>query len=385
MAEVLAQSHDVVVVAPRPSYPDPSFYDAAGAIEDDRARSYRVERPLEFVPHSRSLPVRAIREHIMALRLAIRAARAPADVVITSSPSMFLGPVCLLLARAKSSRFIWDIRDIGWEYASESRLSSTWMRPVLAVLQRYMWFVAGRADLIVAASAGGARRVSEKVPPGTSILLVENSLARELLDACHDCRERVPKSRPIVTYVGLIGDAQGLGVIADVAQALPSVDFMIVGDGPERALLEKRVEELRLSNVRLPGYLARAAVLDVYRRSDILFAQLKDAPTLNTTSLPSKLYEYMATSKPIVYAGKGLAAAMVTRIGCGVSVAPSASTVIAQAIKELLSDEARMEGMGRRGREFVETNADRETAFEGLTGELRVLLERRAPTRRSQN
>lgn len=374
MVDVLARSHDVVVVTPRPSYPDPSFYDARSAVEADRQRPYRVERPLEFVPHSRSLAVRAIRELVMAFRLALRAAREPADIVVTSSPSMFLGPVCWLLARTKSSRFVWDIRDIGWEYAGESRLTARRMRPVLRVLQRYMWSVAGRADLIVAASPGGAERVSQKIPSREKILLVENSVTKELLDACKICQERVPKPRPIVTYVGLIGDAQALAVLADVARALPSVDLMVVGEGPERGLLERRIEELHLRNVRLTGYLARAEVLEVYRRSDILFAQLKDAPTLNATSLPSKLYEYMATGKPIVYAGKGLAAETVDRIGCGVSVAPEASEAIAEAIGELLGDEARMDEMGAKGRTFVEMGADRETAFEELAAALRERL-----------
>jgi colanic acid biosynthesis glycosyl transferase WcaI len=370
MVEVLARSHDVVVITLKPSYPNPSFYNAQGALEADRERPYRIERPLEFVPHSRSLAIRAIREHIMAIRLGLRAVREPADIVVTSSPSMFLGPVCWLLARTKSSRFVWDIRDIGWEYAAESRLTSRRMRPVVRVLQRYMWFVVGRADLIVAASSGSAERLKQKVSSREKILLVENSVTKELIDACQNCRERVQKPRPIVTYVGLIGDPQALGVLADVARMLPSVDFLVVGDGPERSLLERRIEELRLPNLKLTGYLPRAEVLDVYRRSDILFAQLRDSPTLNAANVPSKLYEYMATGKAIVYAGKGLAAQMVDRIGCGLSVIPEASEAIAEAIKELLRDEARMDEMGRRGREFVETSADRETAFEELASAL---------------
>ena len=368
---MLARSHDVVVVAPWPSYPDPSFYDIRRTVEGDRLRPYRVERPLEFVPHSRSLAVRAVREHVMALRLGVRAAREPADIVVSSSPSMFLGPVSWLLARTKSSRFVWDIRDIGWDYAGESRAMSGWMRPLAKILQRYMWAVVTRADLIVAASRGGAERVSQNVPFGRKILLVENSVTKELLDDCKICQERVKKSRPIVSYIGLIGDPQAVVTLVDVARMLPAIDFLIVGEGPERGLVEKRVEELQLRNVTLTGYLPRAEVREVYRRSDILFAQLKDAPTLNATSLPSKLYEYMATGKPIVYAGKGLAAETVNTIGCGVSVTPERSDLIADAIRELLGDEERMGEMGRKGRTFVETGADRETAFEELVAALR--------------
>jgi len=85
------------------------------AVEDDRERPYRVARPLAFVPHGGSLLTRAVREHLMALRLALRAAREPAEVVVTSSPSMFLGPVCLLLAR------------FGEQAAEPLRAPSPWM------------------------------------------------------------------------------------------------------------------------------------------------------------------------------------------------------------------------------------------------------------------
>jgi colanic acid biosynthesis glycosyl transferase WcaI len=371
MVDALARSHDVVVVTLSPSYPDPSFYDPHDAREADRMRPYRVARPLQFVPHSPSLAVRAIREHVMAVRLALRGAREEADIVVTSSPSMFLAPACWVLARTKSCRFAWDIRDIGWEYAGESRQASGRMQPLLKVLQRYMWSVARRADLIVVATPGIADRVRQKTGSRTKILLIGNSVTKEFRDASKMCQERVPKLRPNVAYVGLIGDAQGLEIVADVAQVLPSVDFTIVGEGPERRLLEERVRQMHLTNLRLTGYLARRDVLEVYRQSDILFAQLKDTPTLNATALPSKLHEYMATGKPIVYAGRGLAAETVDRIGCGVSVAPGQGAAIAETIRTLLQDAHRMTEMGRKGRAFIEAGADRETAFQELATALR--------------
>ena len=79
----------------------------------------------------------------------------------------------------------------------------------------------------------------------------------------------------------------------------------------------------------------------------------------------------MATGKPIVYAGKGLAAETVDRIGCGVSVAPGEGAAIAEAVRTLLQDAGRMDEMGRKGRAFIEAGADRETAFEELAKALR--------------
>jgi len=237
------------------------------------------------------------------------------------------------------------------------------MRLPLKALTQYMLFIVRHADLIIAATPGIAKHLAQRVSANGKILLIQNSVSREFLDACKGCQERVPKARPIVTYVGLIGDAQGLAVLADVAAALPAVDFVVIGEGSERPLLETRIAELSVRNVTLTGYVGRTQLLEAYRRSDVLFAQLKDTPTLNATGLPSKLYEYMATGKPIVYAGRGLAAETIQRIGCGVSVAPETSGAIAEAISALLGDERLMADMGRNGREFVEASGGRMTFF----------------------
>ena len=138
------------------------------------------------------------------------------------------------------------------------------MRPLLKALQFSMWVVAGRADLIVVATPGIADRVRQKTGTRTKILLIGNSVTKEFRDASEMCRERVPKLRPVVAYVGLIGDAQGLEIVADVAQLLPDVDFIIVGEGPERGLLEEKVTQMHLTNVQLTGYLARSDVLEMY-------------------------------------------------------------------------------------------------------------------------
>ena len=154
----LSKPHEVVVITLHPSYPSPDVYDLRDALAHDRRQHFRIDRTTTFVPHARSLAVRAVRERLMAIRLGLRAAREPADIVVTSSPSMFLAPVAWVLARAKSARLAWDVRDIGWEYAGESRLASGRLAPhLLKALRRYMWFVARRADIIVAATPGARR------------------------------------------------------------------------------------------------------------------------------------------------------------------------------------------------------------------------------------
>ncbi len=370
MVEALAKTHEVVVLTLLPSYPAPSVYPPRAAAEHDRGRRYRTHRRFRFTAHSSSVAARAVREQVMALRLGVRAIREPADVIISSTPSMFLGPVCLALARMKSCPFVWDVRDVGWEYAGDTTLVPARLEPALKLLQRSMWFAASRADVVVAATPGIAALLGGRLPSPERVLLVGNSVSAELIEACEVCGEHVEKDRPLVSYVGLIGDAQGLDVLPAVARSLPAVDLRVVGDGPERARLKQLIAEQNVTNLQLTGYLPREEVLETYRQSDVLFAQLKDTPTLNSTGLPSKLHEYMATGKPLVYAGRGLAAETVERIGSGLTAEPGSAESIVAAIRWLLASPEAGAEMGARGRAFVIDGGDRESKFGELLARL---------------
>src|ERR671920_1944059 len=119
MADVLSKYYKVVVVALKPSYPSPREYEGISLEAHDGGHSYAVKRTFSFYPHKGSLLFRALREQLMDLRLALRALPESEDILVTSSPSMFLGPMGLAVARARNAKFVWDIRDITWGYAKD--------------------------------------------------------------------------------------------------------------------------------------------------------------------------------------------------------------------------------------------------------------------------
>jgi colanic acid biosynthesis glycosyl transferase WcaI len=154
MADVLSKQNEVTVVALKPSYPSPKEYDGVSLESHDARYPYAVKRTFDFHPHKGSLLLRALREQTMALRQAFHSLREPADILITSSPSMFLGPVALVLARAKRARFVWDVRDVTWGYARDFAGSSPVMDLAIRALEKYILWALRRADLVVGASRG---------------------------------------------------------------------------------------------------------------------------------------------------------------------------------------------------------------------------------------
>ena len=56
-------------------------------------------------------------------------------------------------------------------------------------------------------------------------------------------------------------------------------------------------------------------------------------------------------------------ARLVDEVGCGVVVPPARPELVARVIRDVVEGRLSLEGMGERGREWVEREADREVAF----------------------
>jgi colanic acid biosynthesis glycosyl transferase WcaI len=383
LATALGARERLVVLTLKPGYPEPDLYDVGATAAFDGAQGFAVRRPFSFRPHARSLPVRAVREQLMALALVLRGLRERADVVIVSTPSMFLAPAAWLLARSKSALFVWDVRDVTWRLASELGGARGPAAAALRLVERVMWAVLARADLVVSATPGITDLLEEHRIPRARILTLVNTISADVRDALRDDGERPGgANRLTVAYAGLIGYSQGLDVLLPVARELRDVEFVLAGDGPQRAEIQRRAGELGLRNMHFPGYLGRDEILDLYKSSDVLFVQTEDTAYTNAVVIPMKLHEYMAAGRPIVYAGRGLAVEFLEEIGCAAIVPPRDPTAIASSIGDLARDPERMRLLGERGRAFVEASEVREELAERLVDTIEALvLERRGGPR----
>ncbi|MEM6293447.1 MAG: glycosyltransferase, partial [Myxococcota bacterium] len=113
----------------------------------------------------------------------------------------------------------------------------------------------------------------------------------------------LPRHGSIVTYAGRIAAHKGIGLVLDIARALPEVHFVLVGsegDGP----MER--EAATVPNVIVRPWLPFREVVPYLYASDVLLIPPTLAPLerTGTTVLPMKTFLYMATGRPI-FAGVG--------------------------------------------------------------------------------
>lgn len=112
-----------------------------------------------------------------------------------------------------------------------------------------------------------------------------------------------------ILYVGNIGYAQGLkDFLPKIALKLDNkVNFTIIGDGNEKESLKRKINKLRIKNIKIIEPIPRNELLKYYKETDYLFLQLKNLRVFQT-SLPSKIFEYATICKPIIAGLNGFAA-----------------------------------------------------------------------------
>jgi len=149
-----------------------------------------------------------------------------------------------------------------------------------------------------------------------------------------------PTDRFLVVHTGNVGKKQGLGVVVQAARRLESaasdIEFVIVGDGNERAVVERLASGC--SNIRLVGLLSDVEYPLALRAADVLL--LCERPGVLEMSMPSKLTSYVTAGRPIVAAVQagGITASYVSDHQIAHAVPPGDPEALIDGIESLRND-----------------------------------------------
>jgi glycosyltransferase involved in cell wall biosynthesis len=355
-AEYLADSgHDVTVICEMPNHPQGRIPDRYGGLlyEDDRSNAYRVIRVWVKASPEKTQATRMafyLSYMIGATVLAPLAGRA--DVVIATSPPLFVGAAGLVIARVNRAPFVLDVRDL-WPAAAVSlnQISSGAALRLAELLERTLY---RQADAVVAVTHPFCDHIDRirGRPPRT--ILIPNGTLEMFIDGT-DERNRlgVPNDRFLATFAGTLGIAQGLSVILDAAGTTNGgIEFALVGEGPVKDALVAEVAHRRLGNVHFHPQVPLMGVPPILAGSDALIVPLSSHPTF-ADFVPSKMIDYMAAGRPVVLAASGEPARMLDAAGAGVVVPPEDGAALAEAVGWLQEHPEQARDMGARGREWA--------------------------------
>lgn len=153
----------------------------------------------------------------------------------------------------------------------------------------------------------------------------------------------------VITVTRLVPQKAPLDFLAAasrVAERVPHARFLVVGDGPMRAQVERAIQDMGLAErVVLTGL--RRDVPDLLGAADVfVLSSLWEG-------LPRVILQAMAAGKPVVVTAADGNAEVVQDGSNGLLVPPGMPAELAKGIVTLLSDPVRSAEMGRRGQHSV--------------------------------
>lgn len=330
LLEQLGPNDSIDVVTTQPNRYESFRHATAGMESHDRARILRVLLPEHrsgFLDQSRAFVVYAW--HTLKF---VR--RRDYDIVFATSSRLMTAFLGAVVARRRRACLYLDIRDIFVDTIKDV-LPPLWARalkPIFGIVEKFTMTSAARINLV---SEGFKTYFAQRYPNAT-YRFVPNGIDDEFLQFDFTRAEKTG-SRIIVLYAGNIGEGQGLNCIVPGLARLTQAthEFLIVGDGGASAKLRAAVKDL--ANVKIMAPINRESLLTLYRQSDILFLHLNDYPAFRKV-LPSKLFEYAATGKPMLAGVAGFAAQFLGSVPsvavfppCDVAAGVSALTALSLA------------------------------------------------------
>ena len=231
-----------------------------------------------------------------------------ADLVFASSGRLFTAYLGFTIAKKSDAPLYLDIRDIFVDTMTDvfkSKILKLGLLPLLRLIEKKTFDYASHINLI----SGGFKSYFSKFS-NTEFTYYTNGIDEEFLEATPVVvkNDKIGSKKTIV-YAGNIGEGQGLHkVIPQAAKELGSeFEFVIIGDGSTKKLLQDEIENLSISNVVLVKPVNRKELQGIYCDADYLFIHLNDYPAFRKV-LPSKIFELATFGIPIIAGVSGFAA-----------------------------------------------------------------------------
>lgn len=198
--------------------------------------------------------------------------------------------------------------------------------------------------------------------PSRKTVVVRNVPRLDALVAGPPVAERAP----IVAYVGALTRARGAEEMVAAAALLPEgAELHLAGTPYPSALPDELATHPGADRTRWLGHLDRDGVSRLLAAARVGLVVLHDTPQYRD-AYPTKLFEYMAAGVPAVVSDLPLWRRMVEDAGCGITVDPLDPVAIADACRQLLTDDVRASAMSDAGRDAARTRYSWESEAETL-------------------
>jgi glycosyltransferase involved in cell wall biosynthesis len=161
----------------------------------------------------------------------------------------------------------------------------------------------------------------------------------------------------ILLYQGYVNAARGLGLVIESMPHLikkhNKISLVIIGDGDDLVTLKERCKILKIEDkVIFKGWVASKDIPMWIRKSHIGIVP-HPATTHKNTTIPNKIFDYMAYKKPIIVSDAIPLKRIVKEENCGVFFESYNVESFISAVEQLINNPKLLEEYGKNGRDAV--------------------------------
>jgi len=293
-------------------------------------------------------------------------ARGKFDVIIVTSPPLFVGITAYILSVIKRIPFVFEVRDLWPESAIDTGVLKN--NFIIKLAYWFESFTYRKAKLINVLTPAFRDALMSKGVPEEKIILIPNAGDFDLVESvCKDFDVKafrqlhgIDESSFVITYVGAHGVANHLDQILDTATILRSdnVVFWLIGDGMEKNRLKAKANEMNLSNVIFFDPVSKSEVFKYILASDMGASVLRKADAFKTV-YSNKTFDYMSCKKAIFMVIDGVSRKLVEEAKSGIFVEPENPEDFAEKIRFYLKTPDQVQIQGNNGYHFAVNNFDR--------------------------
>ncbi len=252
-------------------------------------------------------------------------------------------------------------------------------RYVLAIVGRLVSWIYKHTDKILVQSRAFIQPVENISMRQSPVLYYPNSVDDSFYNSC---TTEVPYISGLdrnfsILFAGNIGTAQSVETILESAVILKNyldISFVVMGSGSKLEWLNKKIKELKLTNISTPGRFPIEMMPSFMQKASALLVTLTDRSIFAMT-VPNKVQAYMASGKPILACINGEGAKVVTEAGAGISVEAENAPSLAGAILKIynMSNEERNK-FGENGRAYYKLHYDHNKLVDTLIQHLNAAI-----------
>lgn len=285
------------------------------------------------------------------------------DLVIASTPPVTSPVIGWVLSKLCRCKFVIEVRDL----QPESSEDFGNLNPSLftRTIRRMMHALYSKADRIVAVTDGITEYLKLIGIENTRVTTVKSGVSDDFINAdSNGIRTKYGwEDKFLVMYSGTLGWVRPLETVVEAARKLadqPDIHFVFLGDGQKKLALRNMVRDYGLKNVSFLQAQPLDTIPYFLKAGDVLVESLKEV-NVASMAFPSKMYEYMASGRPIVFGARdGEAIRELHKAGGALTYRPDEPEGLCDLILKIRSGEIDGDRLGSQYRNHISTYHHRE-------------------------